>query len=135
MNYRRFNIILLIALLSLGPALVLAPWIHEHAGALYPGCFLEQLTGRSCPMCGLTTGLRDLVTGNMQRSNRNPLTVTLALIILLEIAGRALCSAGARYHPSLSVVRYAGMVACIPSCCSSTSHNAWHSTSAKPDEA
>ncbi|MDP6491534.1 MAG: DUF2752 domain-containing protein [Kiritimatiellia bacterium] len=90
MNYRRFNIIMLIALLSLGAALVLAPCIHEHIGALYPGCVLETLMGRSCPMCGLTTGLRDLVTGSMQRSSRNPLTYPVAVIILLEIAGRAL---------------------------------------------
>ena len=90
MNYRRFNIILLIALLLLGPALVLAPWIREHSGALYPACALETLVGRSCPMCGLTTGLRDLVTGNMHTSSGHPLTYPAALIILLEIAGRAL---------------------------------------------
>ncbi|MBL7075935.1 MAG: hypothetical protein ISS31_00550 [Kiritimatiellae bacterium] len=90
MNYRRFNIVVLLALLALGPALLVVPWAQEHLGLLYPGCALEQLTGRSCPMCGLTTGLRDLVACNTGHGPANPLTVPVAILVLLETAARAM---------------------------------------------
>ncbi len=92
MNYRRFNIILLLALLALGPALLLVPWLREHTGALYPGCALEQLAGRRCPMCGLTTGLRNLLVPGRHGGDENPLTIPAAAVVLLEIAVRAVLS-------------------------------------------
>ena len=92
MNYRRFNIILLIALLLLGPLLMLVPWLRKQTGPLYPGCWLEQLMGRSCTTCGLTTGLRDLIAGIERGYPANPLTIPAVAIVLWEIVVRALLS-------------------------------------------
>ncbi len=92
MNYRRLNLILLIALLALVPARLLVPWLRAHTGMLYPGCALEPLTGHRCPMCGLTTGLRHLITGRTQESPGNPLTIPVAAVVMLEIVAPALLS-------------------------------------------
>jgi hypothetical protein len=89
MNYRRLNIILLAALLALVPILLAVPWFNERAGLFYPKCVLEQLTGRNCPMCGLTTGLRDLLTGIRRGGPPNPLVIPVAVLVLLEITARA----------------------------------------------
>ncbi len=105
MNYRRLNIILLLALLALGPLLLLVPWLRDHADPLYPRCVLEQLVKRPCPMCGLTTGLRDLVAGITRGGQANPLTIPVAALVLWEVIVRALLSV-VRLSPSaLQLVR------------------------------
>lgn len=93
MNYRRINIVVLVALLALWPLLWLVPWLRSLLGGFYPGCVLEQLAEHPCPLCGLTTSLRNLFTGHVSAAPVHPLTIPAVALIGIELVARAALAA------------------------------------------
>lgn len=77
--------------LALAVALLLLPWALtagalRHAPTVLTVCRYRVLTGRPCPICGLTRGMRAAQTGSLREANAwHPLALPLTALALLEV--------------------------------------------------
>ena len=80
--------------LALAVAFLLMPWVLtpgalRHVPRILTACRYRMLTGRSCPTCGLTRGMRAAQTGRLREAAAwNPLALPLTALAFLEILYR-----------------------------------------------
>lgn len=76
--------------LALAVAFLLMPWVLipgtlRHVPRVLWICRYRVLTGRPCPTCGLTRGMRAAQTGSLREAKAwNPLALPLTALALLE---------------------------------------------------
>jgi len=118
MAYRRTNLMIMLGWLGSIPVLLAVPWLQTHLGWLYPSCLLEQLRGRTCPMCGLTTGLRAILKAQPGALTSHPLALTFMVCGLAELIARALLLARrltpeqTQYAIRVDLRLHAGLIVC-----------------------
>ncbi len=73
---RHRSLTLLLGLLGIGGITLLA-LVEPSGQALFPRCWLNEMTGLRCPGCGGTRAVHALLTGHLTRAwQLNPLVVT-----------------------------------------------------------
>ena len=89
-SYRLTNWALSLLILYAAALTLLGPLLKATVPWVMPVCAFRLLTGHPCPICGLTTGLRALMRGDLAEALRcNLLTVPAALVAGAELCGRA----------------------------------------------
>ena len=70
---------------------LLLPFISSYCAAWFPSlwrCPFAVLTGRPCPLCGLTRDFGALWRGDLHRENLNPMALPLLFGAVIEILFR-----------------------------------------------
>ncbi|GAA0773073.1 hypothetical protein [Clostridium subterminale] len=83
-EYNIFNIILI----TLVIAMIFLPFISRFVNKVFPityGCLSYRILGETCPLCGFTRDIKNIITGNIFGPKLNLLSVPAALLGISEI--------------------------------------------------
>lgn len=83
-EYNIFNVILI----TLVIAMIFLPFISRFVNKVFPityGCLSYRILGETCPLCGFTRDIKNIITGNIFAPKLNLLSVPAALLGISEI--------------------------------------------------
>lgn len=83
-EYNIFNWILIVLVL----AMVFLPFISRVVNHIFPityGCLSYRFLGKTCPLCGFTRDIRNIISGNIFAAKLNLLSIPAVLLGIFEI--------------------------------------------------
>lgn len=86
-EYNIFNVILIILVM----AMIFLPFISRMVNKIFPityGCLSYRFLGKTCPLCGFTRDIKNIISGNIFVPKLNLLSVPAVLLGIFEILFR-----------------------------------------------
>ncbi|WP_346940593.1 hypothetical protein [uncultured Clostridium sp.] len=83
-EYNIFNVILI----TLVIAMIFLPFISRFVNKVFPityGCLSYRILGETCPLCGFTRDIKNIIIGNIFAPKLNLLSVPAFLLGIFEI--------------------------------------------------
>lgn len=86
-QYNDFNKIMIILVL----AMIFLPFISRFVNKIFPvtyGCMSYRFLGKSCPLCGFTRDMKNIISGNFFAYKLNLISVPAVILGIFEIGWR-----------------------------------------------